>query len=229
MTTVAAPVDRPRHHWWRDRRVAPRGTVSSRQLSYGPEKEGFSAGPRLLAPALLLMAGMGAACINPNYVGKPVPLENHTPVVEAFPAPTFEPLAADVGGDCAPLTFDITRLEDADGDTLTVRFDIVLRRQGRATRVELRESPPLRPDQDGVFPLGTALTTLELNEDLLGARLGDLDAQMDPANNNTQLIELRVSDAGFVADENGDPVVDGEGGLVFLSWLVRLTECEVAP
>jgi hypothetical protein len=73
------------------------------------------------------------------------------------------------------------------------------------------------------------LTTLVLDEDLLAARLGDLERQMDPRNNLTQLIELRVSDTGFVANENGDPVADGDGALVFLSWMIRLTACSVEP
>ena len=178
--------------------------------------------------ALALLSCMTAACFNPTYIGQPVPRENHVPVVEAFPAPSFEPIQADVGAACAPLTLSITQLQDADGDVLTVRFDALINRNGRAARVLLRESPPLSPLETGDYPL-TALTTLVLDEDLLGARLGDLDRQMDPRNNLTQLIELRVSDAGFVADENGDPVADGDGGVVFLSWMVRLTECGVEP
>lgn len=179
-----------------------------------------------LAPALLCL--WTAACFNPNYIGKPEPRENHVPIVEAFPAPGFEPLQADVGEACAPLSIPITVLDDADGDIVTVRFDALVNRNGRAARVTLQESPPLRPSEEGLYPL-TAFTTLTLNEDLLSRQLGDLERQMDPRNNLTQLIELRVSDTGFVTDENGDPVADGDGGLVFLSWMVRLTACGVAP
>lgn len=179
-----------------------------------------------LAPALLCL--LSAACFNPTYLGKTEPRENHVPIVEAFPPPSFEPLQADVGEPCLPLTFPITTLDDADGDILTVRFDALVSRNGRPARVELRESPPISPSDEGEYPL-TALTTLVLDEDLLAARLGDLERQMDPRNNLTQLIELRVSDTGFVTDENGDPVADGDGGLVFLSWMIRLTECGVEP
>jgi hypothetical protein len=168
------------------------------------------------------------ACFNPIYLGKTEPRENHVPIVEAFPPPSFEPLRAFVGRGCAPLTIPITALDDADGDILTVRFDALVSRNGRAVRVELRESPPISPSDDGEYPL-TALTTLVLDEDLLAARLGDLERQMDPRNNLTQLIELRVSDTGFVANENGDPVADGDGALVFLSWMIRLTACSVEP
>jgi hypothetical protein len=181
---------------------------------------------RVLAPALLCL--LASACFNPVYLGKTEPRENHVPIVEAFPPPSFEPLQADVGEGCAPLTIPITTLDDADGDILTVRFDALVSRNGRAARVELRESPPISPSDDGEYPL-TALTTLVLDEDLLAARLGDLERQMDPRNNLTQLIELRVSDTGFVTDENGDPVADGDGGLVFLSWMIRLTACGVEP
>lgn len=178
--------------------------------------------------ALALLMCLTAACFNPTYIGHPVPRENHVPVVEAFPPPSFEPLQADVGGTCAPLTLSITQLEDADGDILTVRFDAFVNRTGRGVRVPLRESPPLSALETGDYPL-TALTTLALDEELLSAKLGDLERQMDPRNDLTQLIELRVSDTGFVADENGDPVADGDGGLVFLSWMVRLTECGGQP
>ena len=168
------------------------------------------------------------ACFNPVYLGKTEPRENHVPIVEAFPPPTFEPLQADVGDGCAPLSLPITTLDDADGDELTIRFDALVNRNGRAARVELRESPPIGPTTEGSYPL-TALTTLTLDEELLAARLGDLERQMDPRNNLTQLIELRVSDTGFVTDENGDPVADADGGIVFLSWMIRLTACGVSP
>jgi hypothetical protein len=176
----------------------------------------------------LLCLWAAAACFNPTWIGKPEPRENHVPIVEAFPAPGFEPLQADVGEACAPLTIPITVLDDADGDDLTVRFDALVNRNGRAARVPLQESPPIAPSDEGLYPL-TAFTTLTLNEDLLSRQLGDLDRQMDPRNNLTQLVELRVSDTGFVTDENGDPVAESDGGLVFLSWMIRLTECGVTP
>jgi hypothetical protein len=164
-------------------------------------------------------------CFNPVRIGAEQLLEDHVPVVEALPPPTFEPLVAQVGDECKPLAFIIDTLDDPDGDTLTVRFDAVVERNGRASRVLLRETPPILPLEDGTYPL-TGLTRLTLDQDLLGARLGDVDTQKG----RTQLIELRVSDTGFVSDENGDPVPDGDGGVVFLSWLITLQECvPVAP
>ncbi len=177
-----------------------------------------------LASALLCLGA--SACLNFDYVDEPIPRENHVPVVEVFPAPSFEPLQADVGEPCLPRTLTINALQDADEDILTVRWDVLLKRDERPVRVLLRESPPIPPLDSGEYPL-TELTTLTLDRTLLGARLGDLDQQMDPLLKRTQLIELRVSDTGFVADENGDPVADGDGGVTFQSWMVKLTECGV--
>ncbi len=175
--------------------------------------------PRTLALALLWLSSPLPACFNPTHIGEAVPKENHVPVVEALPPPTFEPLPAQVGG-CVPLEVQISALDDADGDDLTVRFDIVVERNERASRVLLRESPPIAPLDDGTYPL-TGLTSLVLGQDVLGAKLGDLDAQKG----RTQLVELRVSDAGFASDENGDPVPEGDGGVVFLSWQIALQDC----
>lgn len=177
------------------------------------------AGRPRLALALLLLSVPLPACFNPTHIGEAVPKENHVPVVEALPPPTFEPLPAQVGG-CLPLEIQISALDDADDDELTVRFDIVVERNERASRVPLRESPPIGPLDDGRYPL-TELTSLVLGQDVLGARLGDLEAQKG----RTQLVELRVSDAGFASDENGDPVPEGDGGVVFLSWQVALQDC----
>jgi hypothetical protein len=224
-TALSPPLPRPRCPQ-PDTAVATARPAAAGAMTESPEESGTWRAIRALAPALLCL--LSAACFNPTYLGKTEPRENHVPIVEAFPPPSFEPLQADVGEGCAPLSIPITTLDDADGDILTVRFDALVNRNGRAARVELRESPPISPSEEGEYPL-TALTTLVLDEELLAARLGDLERQMDPRNNLTQLIELRVSDTGFVTDENGDPVADGDGGLVFLSWMIRLTECGVEP
>ncbi len=182
----------------------------------GPSRRAYA-----LAPSLLWLGLSLAGCLNPVHIGEAVPEENHVPVVEAFPPPTFAPLPAQVGdGGCAPLELRLLTLDDADGDTLTVRFDIVVERNQRASRVLLRELPPIAIRDDGTYPL-TDLTSLSLDQDLLGAKLGDLEAQKG----RTQLVELRVSDAGFASDENGDPVPEGDGGVVFFSWLVALQDC----
>jgi hypothetical protein len=180
-----------------------------------------SAAPTLaLASSLLCLAMDLCSCFNPVHYGEAVPRENHVPVVDALPPPSFQPLPAQVGPSCAPLEFQLRAVDDADGDVLTVRFDIVLERNERPSRVLLRESPPIRPLEDDSYPL-TDLTSLVLEEDVLSARLGDLDAQKG----RTQLLELRVSDAGFAADENGDPVPDGDGGVAYFSWQIALQDC----
>jgi hypothetical protein len=196
-------------------RTATGGAASSPRVRLRP---GVQAA--WLASALLFFSAVLPACFNPTHIGEVVPKENHVPVVEAFPPPTFEPLPAQVGGACVPLELQIQALDDADGDKVTVRFDIVLERNELASRVLLRESPPIVPLDDGTYPL-TDLTSLVLGGDVLGAKLGDLEAQKG----RTQLVELRVSDAGFASDENGDPVPDGDGGVVFLSWLIALQDC----
>ncbi len=192
-------------------------TTSARSVVVSGPSRGSSA----LAPTLLFLLASLAGCFNPVHIGEAVPQENHVPVVEVFPPPTFAPLPAQVGdGGCAPLELQIVTLDDADADTVTVRFDVVVERNQRASRVLLRELPPIDARDDGTYPL-TDLTSLSLDQDLLGAKLGDLEAQKG----RTQLVELRVSDAGFASDENGDPVPEGDGGVVFFSWLVAMQDC----
>jgi hypothetical protein len=181
----------------------------------------------LLAPAVLMVV-MSAACFNPNHIGQAVPKENHVPVVEVFPAPSFAPLQADVALDaatagCAPLSFNIVRLEDADGDPLTIRFDMVLNR-GAEARPNLKESAPLQPLDDGSYPL-TANTELTLDAAQLNLKLGDLRAQAE--SDDTQLVELRVSDSGFVPGNSNEPVAADDGGLFFFAWTIKLTPCTV--
>jgi hypothetical protein len=181
----------------------------------------------LLAPAVLMVV-VSAACFNPNHIGQAVPKENHVPVVEVFPAPSFAPLQADVALDaatsgCAPLSFNIVRLEDADGDPLTIRFDMVLNR-GAEVRQNLKLSAPLQPLDDGSYPL-TANTELTLDAAQLNV-LGDLRAQAE-SEDHTQLVELRVSDSGFVPGNSNEPIAADDGGLFFFAWAIKLTPCTV--
>ncbi len=179
-----------------------------------------------LASAVLMVV-VSAACFNPNHIGQAVPKENHVPVVEVFPAPSFGPLQADAALDaatagCAPLTFNIVQLEDADGDPLRIRFDMVVNRGGEL-RVPLKQSAPLEPLDDGTYPL-TASTELTLDRAQLNV-LGDLDEQTKP--DAFQLIELRVSDSGFEAGDGGGLVPQDDGGMFFFTWAIKLTPCTV--
>lgn len=181
-----------------------------------------------LASAVLMVV-VSAACFNPNHIGQPVPKENHVPVVEVFPAPSFAPLQADVALDaatagCAPLSFNIVRLEDADGDPLTIRFDLLVSRGATEQRENLKLSAPLRPLDDGTYPL-TASTELTLEGPSLDVTLGDLDEQTQPG--AFQLLELRVFDNGFETDDSGALVPQGDGGMFFFAWAIKLTPCTV--
>jgi hypothetical protein len=166
-----------------------------------------------MALAVLSLSAM-AACFNPTFIGEEVARDNHAPVVEVFPPPSNVPVPADLGGDDCKRELSIVAMDDADDDRLTVRFDILRTINDLQRRTLLQVSPPLAP-LDGQYPI-TSNTSLELSEE----RLGGLTIE-----DELQLIELRVSDNGFEADENGDPVV-GEGGAVFfMSWVIRIGTC----
>jgi len=200
--------------------AAPDPAVGPERRRVRPRRGTKSPPIAAVASALLFLPAGLTGCFNPTHIGEATAKENHVPVVEALPPPTFEPLPAPVGRDCLPLKLQLVGIDDADGDTLTVRFDLVVERDERASRVLLRESPPIPPLADDTYPL-TDLTSLVLGQDVLGAKLGDLEAQKG----RTQLVELRVSDNFFVSDENGDPIPDDGGSVVFLSWLVALQDC----
>lgn len=181
-----------------------------------------------LASALLCVVATG--CFNPNLIGHPLPEDNHVPVVEVLPTPTLNPLDAVVEIDqqgCAPLEFEITKLEDADGDTLTVRYDIVVQRPGSAAefRQRLKSTPPITVSDDGTYPLPNN-TGLELNFNTLNTPLGsNLDDQIVADAEVFQLIELRVSDNGFVDDDLGPPRAPAGDGMFFISWNVKVSPC----
>jgi len=177
----------------------------------------------VLASALLCVVAAG--CFNPNLIGHPLPRDNHVPVVEVLPTPTLTPLDAVVELDqqgCAPLQFEISRLEDSDGDTLTVRYDIVVDRDGTEVRQLLKETPPIEVGDDGTYALPNN-TGLDLDRSRL-QRLGDLRPQATADAQVFQLIELRVSDNGF-NDNNDVPVPGAGGGMFFISWNVKLSPC----
>ena len=192
-----------------------------------PTKSNSWAELRVVAPALLMLVVSG--CFNPPCIGQVRPRENHVPVVQVQPDPSFEPIRADVGDECAATALSIIDWSDADGDTLTVRFDMLLQRRvgSGPSRIELREFQPIPALPDGSYPLGT--TPLVIDSNLVDSKLGGVPDDLDLA--DTQLIELRVSDSGFVNDENGDPVVGEGGGLFFSNWLIRLADvpCSAVP
>ena len=173
---------------------------------------------------------LASGCFNPTCIGEVRPRENHVPVVEVQPDPSFEPIPVNVGADCAPTELTITDMNDADGDTLTVRFDMLLQRRvgSGPARIELFEAPPLDEQPDGTYAIN-AFTTLKIDRNLVDAKLGGVPDNPELA--DTQLVELRVSDSGFINDENGDPVTGDGGGLFFSNWLIRLADddCSVGP
>jgi hypothetical protein len=176
---------------------------------------------RVVAPALLMLAASG--CFNPTCIGEVQPRENHVPVVEVQPDPSFEAIPVDLGADCFTTELRIDALNDDDGDTLTVRYDMLLQRRvgSPPARVPLQLGPPIEPSSEGDYPLN-AFTNLKIDAALIERAVGSLPD--DPNVADTQLIELRVSDNGFVADAAGVPVVPEGGGLFFSNWLVRLSE-----
>jgi hypothetical protein len=158
------------------------------------------------------------ACFNPNYIGEARPRENHVPVVEVSPAPSNVPVLANIGGACTAEELRIEAMDDADDDALTVRFDILRTLGGEPNRRSfLQQSPPLLRT-DGSYPISTDNTKLVLSR----ARLGGVTIE-----DETQLIELRVSDTGFDADGNGDPIARDGGGVFFMSWIVAIADCPV--
>ncbi len=175
--------------------------------------------------ALVLLCVGSTGCFNPNLIGHPLPRDNHVPVVEVLPVPTLTPLDAVVELDqtgCAPLQFELTKLEDLDGDALTVRYDIVVNRDGIELRQRLKETPPIEVGDDGTYALPNG-TSLDLDRTLL-QRLGDLRTQATADAEVFQLIELRVSDNGF-NDSDDVPVAGPGGGMFFISWNVKLSPC----
>ncbi|MCC7071795.1 MAG: hypothetical protein IT383_10755 [Deltaproteobacteria bacterium] len=170
----------------------------------------------LLAPTM--------ACINPFYIEGVRPPTNHAPTGEAIsPAFKFEPNLAPFGDACRPLVVNIVNLFDADLDTLTVRVTLLLKRNGGAlegVRERLFEDE-LVPVENQEGELVYDFVPLELTESLLRSEVGDLDAQVAPGNTLTQLLEVRISDGGFVPGE--ETPREGAGLLAF-SWLVDLDD-----
>ena len=185
-----------------------------------------------MAPALLgLVTALGAltmGCIDPFLIDGVRPPTNHAPTGEAVsPELKVYPVAAPFGEGCQPLVVRVAQLFDADLDPLTVRITLLLARDGAPDGArELLFEDELVPVENLEGEFVYDLVPLELTEALLRSEVGDLATQVAPGNTLTQLLQLRVSDGGFVPGE--DKPREG-AALLFFSWLIDLddTDCTV--
>ena len=177
-----------------------------------------SAISRGLAPAVLIvgLVMMTSGCFNPFYIDRAQPRQNHVPVVEVFPPPPASPIEVSLGG-CAQTELEVVSIEDADGDTLEVRYDLVRTVNGtEGKRSQLLPFPPLVPEADGTY-------IAEIGDIELTSAIGNLGLTIE---DDTQLVELRVFDHGFFFDGNGTPVPNDDGGVFFMSWMVSIGQCQ---
>lgn len=192
-----------------------------------PDSSGTTGGwrpKRLLAPVLLtLLVTMG--CIDPFLIDGVRTPTNHAPVAEGVePPPGFAPIPAQFGADCDTLDVRVGRLFDDDLDPLTVRYTLLFKRDGAANGArELLFEDEVVPVENLEGELVYDLTPLELTEALLRSEVGDLDDQVAPGNTLTQLLELRISDGGFVP---GDDKPREGAAMVFYSWLIDLDDSD---
>jgi hypothetical protein len=179
-----------------------------------------------------------AACLDPVLIDEVEVEENHAPVISTFhpepihPLPGPDPVKRIVGPGCVDEpTFGVV-IEDVDADgedpdyALTVRWVLVVKRAGvpsgaRERFAELELQPlPERGPQGEQFDLPDAV----IDEALLRRLFDDLD-RFDPATHNeTQLLELRVSDGGFNPGEDDEPR-PGAGFLLF-TWTLDIEHQE---
>lgn len=182
-----------------------------------------------LAPALLTLllalSALTMGCIDPFLIDGVRPPTNHSPVAEGVePPPGFAPIPAQFGDGCDTLDVRVGRLFDADLDALTVRYTLLLKRDGAANGArELLFEDEIVPVENLEGELVYDLLPLELTEALLRSEVGDLDDQVAPGNTLTQLLELRISDGGFVPGE--DKPREG-AALLFYSWLIDLDDSD---
>ena len=175
---------------------------------------------------VLLAPTMG--CIDPFLIDGVRPPTNHAPTGEAVsPELKVAPVPAPFGEGCQPLVVRVAQLFDADLDPLTVRVTLLLARDGApdGARELLFEDEVVPVENlEGTFVYD--LVPLELTEALLRSEVGDLATQVAPGNTLTQLLELRISDGGFVP---GDDKPREGSALLFFSWLIDLddTDCTV--
>ena len=175
-----------------------------------------------LASALLCLPSMG--CLNLLQEDFQPPVD-HAPVVSGLvPPPGPKPVVQNVGLNCAPAdTCRADSLDDADGETLTVRWSVRLDRSrdndgSQIVRLILFEADldRLNPPVHGInydfqpFQLDFTTVTNQISE-------ADLSGQQK---DRTQLLELGVSDGGF---RSGTEEVRAPGQLLtYFSWPLKL-------
>lgn len=186
-----------------------------------------------LAPALLMCVGMtSTACVNPLFFDSVQPAVNHSPLLENMqPPPGFARRVINVGANCGPGpegSFFASGLNDADLDVLTVRYSLLLPRDGSPDGArEILFEEELEPNPEAQALLVYDFKAFEVDRTKIVNALGTagLGEQVDPAIEG-QLLELRISDRGFKAGGN-EPTND-DATLLFLSWSIKLQDvrCE---
>jgi hypothetical protein len=159
------------------------------------------------------------ACLNvvPPATGESA-VDNHAPSIEIFPPPGPVPFQIPNGAGCLGSVerLGVTALDDADGNTLTARFDIVFLIDGELVRDELRQSPPIPVLDNGTYAAGD-VTSIPFNRNFFAQRI-DLNRQ----EGLTQLVELRVTDGAFERNADGNVSVTAGSAEVFFSWPVTV-------
>jgi hypothetical protein len=185
--------------------------------------------PRAVAAVALSLLGLMTGCLNLSP-GELEVVVNHVPViVSVFPEPSFEPVQVNVGANCRPETFRLDDLDDSDLDTLTVRWHLLFNREG--TPVRERVAAEILPALiNPTTELRYAPVTLSLDRAVFNRELGQSGIRDQSASNVFQLLEVRVSDAGF-ADVEDDVATAPGAGLAFRSWQMKLldNDCSVTP
>ena len=173
---------------------------------------------------MFLSGALQAGCLNPIFFDKVEIDVNHAPVLTGMtPAPTFDRVNAQLGPDCAPLeSFRAVRLDDADEDVLTVRWTLLLPRDGTLTgaRVNLLEVDlePLVPRVEG---LEYDFQPFQLDRAKVLGALGPSELASQAQREEGQLLELRISDRGFKTGTFDAP--DG-ADVVYMSWAVKVND-----
>ena len=184
------------------------------------------AGTGVCVVALLLLC---LGCLNPLIIDKVQTDVDHAPVVTHMsPQPSFGRLDVNAGKNCAPLTtWRADRLDDADLDTLTVRWTLLLpsadNPDGRTTSLpDIQLDPQDPPVNDVVYAF--APFTLDRTTVLRFMESTQLSDQAANHSDVGQLLELRISDGGFKSGTDDAP----DGFVVFFqSWAIvlRNTDC----
>lgn len=183
-----------------------------------------------LAPALLTSVAM-TACVNPLFFDNVQPAVNHTPVlVNMQPLPGFARRVINVGSNCGPGpdgSFFASRLDDADLDTLTVRYSLLLPRGGSVEGArEILFEEELEPNADPEALVVYDFKPFEVDRTKVINALGEfgLREQTEPGPEGQlvegQLLELRISDRGFKAGGN-EPARE-DATVLFISWAIKL-------